>query len=68
MTAKKQFTPEEIKKVIKDKKVEFIKLQFCDINGTVKNMSVPVTQIDKILIECFDINSSVIIFIIAQLN
>ncbi len=49
MTAKKQFTPEEIKKVIKDKKVEFIKLQFCDINGTVKNMSVPVTQIDKIL-------------------
>ncbi len=47
--ARKAYTAEEIKKIVKDKKVEFIKLQFCDINGQVKNMSVPVTQLDKVL-------------------
>jgi glutamine synthetase len=47
--ARKQYTAEEIKKIVKEKNVEFIKLQFCDINGQVKNMSVPVTQLDKVL-------------------
>ena len=47
--ARKEYSAEEIKKIVKEKKVEFIKLQFCDINGQVKNMSVPVTQIDKVL-------------------
>ena len=37
MTDKKVLTPEDIKKIIKDEKVEFIKLQFCDINGQIKN-------------------------------
>ena len=49
MSGKKAYTTEEIKKIVKDKKVEFVKLQFTDINGTVKNMSVPSVQIDKIL-------------------
>ncbi len=49
MAGKTKYTADDIKKIIKDKKVEFIKLQFCDINGTVKNMSVPATQIDKVL-------------------
>ncbi|MCD7879426.1 MAG: type I glutamate--ammonia ligase [Candidatus Gastranaerophilales bacterium] len=47
--AKTNYTEDDIKKIIKDKKVEFIKLQFCDINGQVKNLSVPSGQIDKIL-------------------
>jgi len=47
--ARKTYTAEEIKKIVKEKNVEFIKLQFCDINGQVKNMSVPVTQLDKVL-------------------
>ena len=46
---KNKYSAEDIKKIIKEKKVEFIKLQFCDINGQVKNMSVPSAQIDKIL-------------------
>ena len=49
MSGRKQYTAEEIKKIVKEKKVEFIKLQFCDINGQVKNMSMPSSQIDKIL-------------------
>ena len=49
MAEKKVYTKDEIKKIIKEKNVEFVKLQFCDIHGTVKNMSVPVGQIDKIL-------------------
>lgn len=43
------FTKEDIKKIIKEKNVEFIRLQFCDMNGHVKNMAVPSTQIDKVL-------------------
>lgn len=45
----KEWSNEEIKKIIKDNNVEIIKLEFCDINGTMKNLSIPTTQIDKIL-------------------
>ncbi|MDD3237146.1 MAG: type I glutamate--ammonia ligase [Candidatus Gastranaerophilales bacterium] len=47
--AKKKFTREEIKNIIKEKHVEFIRLQFCDLHGHVKNMAVPASQIDKVL-------------------
>ncbi len=43
------FTKEEIKKQIKEKNIEFVRLQFCDLNGKTKNMAVPSTQIDKVL-------------------
>ena len=49
MTDKKKYTADDIKKIIKDEKVEFIKLQFCDINGQIKNLSVPASQVDKVL-------------------
>ena len=45
----KQFTKDEIKSLIKEYNIRFIKLQFVDINGQVKNMSVPSQQIDKVL-------------------
>ena len=45
----KQFTRDEVKKLIKEYNIKFIKLQFVDINGQVKNMSVPSEQIDKVL-------------------
>lgn len=45
----KQFTRDEIKSLIKEYNIKFIKLQFVDINGQVKNMSVPSEQIDKAL-------------------
>ena len=45
----KVLTKDEIKSIIKQENVRFIRLQFVDINGTVKNMAVPSEQIDKVL-------------------
>lgn len=45
----KTLTKEEIKKIVKDNNIEFIKLEFCDINGIMKNLSIPVEQLDKAL-------------------
>jgi len=45
----KDYAAEDIKNIIKEKSIRFIKLQFVDINGQVKNMSVPASQIDKVL-------------------
>lgn len=45
----KQFSRDEVKKLIKEYNIKFIKLQFVDINGQVKNMTVPSEQIDKVL-------------------
>src|SRR5574344_2369978 len=46
---RKEFTDDEIKRLIKENDVKFIKLQFVDINGQVKNMAIPSDHIDKIL-------------------
>ncbi|MDD3420618.1 MAG: glutamine synthetase family protein, partial [Candidatus Gastranaerophilales bacterium] len=45
----KELSTDEIKKLIKEHDVKFVRLQFVDINGQAKNMAVPATQIDKIL-------------------
>ena len=45
----KTLTKEEIKSIIQKNNVRFIRLQFVDINGKVKNMAVPSSQIDKVL-------------------
>ena len=45
----KNYTDEDIKTIIKENNIRFIKLQFVDINGQVKNMSVPAQHIDKVL-------------------
>ena len=45
----KQYTDEDIKKMIEEYDVQFIKLQFVDINGQVKNMAVPSEHIDRVL-------------------
>lgn len=45
----KSFTREEVKELIKEYNIKFIKLQFVDINGQVKNISLPSEQIDKAL-------------------
>ena len=46
---KKTLTKEEIKKIVKDNNIEFIKLEFCDINGIMKNLSIPAEQLDSAL-------------------
>lgn len=45
----KQFTRDDIKGFINKYNIKFIKLQFVDINGQVKNISIPSEQIDKAL-------------------
>jgi len=45
----KELKNDEIKSLIKEHDVKFVRLQFVDMNGQAKNMAVPATQIDKIL-------------------
>ena len=40
-------TKEEIKRIATENKIEFIKLEFCDINGIMKNLSIPIEQLDS---------------------
>lgn len=43
------FTKEAIKEKIKDENVRFIRLQFTDMLGTIKNVEIPLSQLDKAL-------------------
>ena len=42
-------TRNQIMKIIKDQNVQFFRLQFIDINGFMKNIAIPKSQIDKAL-------------------
>ena len=44
---KKTLTKEEIIKIVEENNIEFIKLEFCDINGTMKNLSIPSEQLES---------------------
>lgn len=46
---KKAYTATEIKKIVEEENVQFLRLMFTDINGMLKNVEVPVDQIDKVL-------------------
>ena len=45
----RDFTDDDIKNYIKEYNIKFIKLQFVDINGQVKNITIPSQHIEKIL-------------------
>lgn len=42
-------TKEEIKRKIAEENVKFIRLQFTDLLGTIKNVEIPLSQLDKAL-------------------
>jgi len=42
-------TKDDIMKIIKEENVNFFRIQFCDINGFMKNVAIPRSQIDKAL-------------------
>jgi glutamine synthetase len=44
-----KYTKEEILKICREKQVQFIRLQFTDIFGTLKNVAVTVNQLEKAL-------------------
>ena len=43
------YTDADIKRLIAEYNVQFIKLQFVDINGQVKNLAIPSDHIDRVL-------------------
>ncbi|SHF53646.1 type I glutamate--ammonia ligase [Ornithinibacillus halophilus] len=43
------YTKEEVFKKIKEENVRFIRLQFTDMLGTIKNVEIPLSQLDKAL-------------------
>ena len=45
----KHYTKEDIIRRVKEENVKFIRLQFTDILGTIKNVEVPVSQLEKAL-------------------
>ncbi|MDC4186816.1 type I glutamate--ammonia ligase [Loigolactobacillus coryniformis] len=47
--ARKNYTKDEIHKIAQDENVQFLRLMFTDISGVIKNVEVPVDQLDKVL-------------------
>jgi glutamine synthetase len=47
--AKKQFTKEDIRQIVFDEDVKFIRLQFVDIFGSIKNVAITVEQLNMAL-------------------
>ena len=47
--ARKTITADEIRQTVKDENVLFLRLMFADINGIVKNVEVPISQLEKVL-------------------
>ncbi len=44
-----KYTKVDIHKLVKEQQVNYIRLQFSDILGTIKNVEIPVSQLDKAL-------------------
>ena len=44
-----KYTPDDIKRMVKDEDVRFLRLMFTDLLGTVKNVEVPISQLDQLL-------------------
>ena len=46
---RKNYTKDDIREIIANENVEFLRLQFSDVFGTIKNVEVPVSQLEKVL-------------------
>ncbi|WP_078380817.1 type I glutamate--ammonia ligase [Sutcliffiella halmapala] len=44
-----KYTQEDIKRIVEEENVKYIRLQFTDILGTIKNVEIPVSQLEKAL-------------------
>ncbi|KRM44831.1 type I glutamate--ammonia ligase [Lentilactobacillus parafarraginis] len=49
MATKHDYSKDDIRKIVKDEDVKFLRLMFTDLFGTIKNVEVPITQLDKLL-------------------
>ncbi|MFD1550007.1 type I glutamate--ammonia ligase [Levilactobacillus fuyuanensis] len=47
--AKRDYSKDDIRQMAKDENVKFLRLMFTDLFGTIKNVEVPISQMDKLL-------------------
>ncbi|GEK06952.1 type I glutamate--ammonia ligase [Schleiferilactobacillus harbinensis] len=47
--ARAQITADKIREAVQEQNVQFLRLMFTDINGIIKNVEVPVDQLEKVL-------------------
>ncbi|WP_444965272.1 type I glutamate--ammonia ligase [Pediococcus pentosaceus] len=47
--AKKNYSQADIRQMVKDENVRFLRLMFTDLFGIIKNVEVPISQLDKLL-------------------
>ena len=43
------YTKDDIRRIAKEENVRFLRLMFTDLYGTIKNVEVPISQLDKVL-------------------
>lgn len=46
---KHDYTKDDIRRMAKEENVQFLRLMFTDLYGTIKNVEVPISQLDKLL-------------------
>ncbi len=46
---KPSYTKDDIRKISKEENVKFLRLMFTDLYGVIKNVEVPISQLDKLL-------------------
>lgn len=49
MATKHNYTKDDIRKMVKEEDVKFLRLMFTDLFGTIKNVEIPIGQLDKLL-------------------
>ena len=47
--AKQSYSKDDIRRIVKEENVNFLRLMFTELFGTIKNVEVPVSQLDKLL-------------------
>ena len=46
---KANYSKDDIRRIAKEENVQFLRLMFTDLYGTIKNVEVPISQLDKVL-------------------
>ena len=58
-----KYTREDILRIIKEEEVEFIRMQFTDIFGMMKNVAITASQIEKALLKVSDVSPNYMIHV-----
>ncbi|MFN1208608.1 glutamine synthetase beta-grasp domain-containing protein, partial [Enterococcus lactis] len=49
MATKHDYSKDDIRRIVKEEDVKFLRLMFTDVLGTLKNVEVPISQLDDLL-------------------